>query len=195
MISKFVFIGASVLPILYFLLMFIQSLAVTINFSINAYGGFSPFTGFVLGLIVNGVAVVGYICFFITAAAIFLLALQYSDKTRKNLFISGGLFVLFTIFWIITYSVNWSTRPFTLVNGNPVEIQVGNVVRLTYFRDYHPQIWTDWKAPKGKVFCLLLLGVEDKEEVGQLDPINALKEMGWRLEDPELEEQLRKAND
>jgi hypothetical protein len=127
-ISKFVFIGGAILPILYFLLRFINSLVVTISFSINAWGGFSPFTGVLLGQAVRGFAIVSYLCFFLIAAAVFILAVQYSDKIRMNLFISGGTFVAFIVLWIITYHTSWNYVPFTFVNGNLVSIQIGHIV-------------------------------------------------------------------
>ncbi|MCG3252489.1 MAG: hypothetical protein KAX09_01460 [Candidatus Heimdallarchaeota archaeon] len=128
MISKIVFIGGSVIPIFYFFLMFLRSLLVTISFSINVWGGFSPFTGALIGQATRGFAIVSYLCFFLIAAALFLLALQYSDKLRINLFIAGGLFVAFIVFWIITYHTSWNYVPFTYVNGNLVQIQVGHIV-------------------------------------------------------------------
>jgi hypothetical protein len=52
-----------------------------------------------------------------------------------------------------------------------------------------------YKAPKGKQFVLLLLGVEDTKADGQkLDPVAALKALGWRPErepDPALAEAVR----
>lgn len=128
-VSKFVFIGAAIIPIIYYLLMIIQSILTTVSFSINAWGGFWPFNGAIFGRFVNGIGIVAYICFFIIAAAIILLAIQYYDKMRTNLFVSGGLFVGFTIFWIIAYSANWSsTVPFLYLNGNPVSAYVGTIV-------------------------------------------------------------------
>ncbi|NHJ05395.1 MAG: hypothetical protein EAX90_11260 [Candidatus Heimdallarchaeota archaeon] len=127
-ISKFVLIGGSILPIVYFLLMGIHSLIVTISFSINVWGGFWPFTGIIFSKVVHGFGIVSYICFFLITAAIFLLAIQYSDKIRTTLFITGGLFVVFIIFWIIAYEANWTVTPLTLVNGNLVSVAVGNII-------------------------------------------------------------------
>ncbi|NHJ84493.1 MAG: hypothetical protein FK734_03475 [Asgard group archaeon] len=128
-ICKFTFIGASIIPILYFLLMIIQSILITVSFSINAWGGYWPLNGVIFGRFVTGLGIVAYICFFLIAAAIFLSAMQYQDKMRINLFISGGLFVGFTIFWIIAYSANWSSPvPFLYLNGNPVSAYVGTIV-------------------------------------------------------------------
>jgi len=128
MISKFVFIGGSVLPIFYFLLMFLRSLLLTISFSINVWGGVWIFNGYLVGRVARGFAIVSYLCFFLIAAAVFLLAVQYSDKIRVNLFVAGGTFVAFIVFWIITYHTTWNYVPFTYVNGQLVQVAVGSLV-------------------------------------------------------------------
>lgn len=38
-----------------------------------------------------------------------------------------------------------------------------------------------YKAPKGKQFVFLLLGMENKDGTEPLDPEKTLSEMGWRL--------------
>ncbi|MHA1761962.1 MAG: hypothetical protein ACTSXA_15230 [Candidatus Heimdallarchaeota archaeon] len=128
MISKFVFIGGSVLPIFYFFLMFLKSLLLTLSFSINVWGRAWIFNGYLVGQVARGFAIVSYLCFFLIAAAIFLLAMQYSDKIRANLLVAGGMFVAFIVFWIITYHTIWNFIPFTYVNGHLVQVAVGHIV-------------------------------------------------------------------
>ena len=127
-ISKFVLIGASILPIVYFLLMGIHSIMVTTSFSINVWGGYWPFNGFIFGRIVHGFGIVSYICFFLIAAAIFVLAIQYTDKIRTNLFVTGGSFIGFIILWMIAYEATFATTAFVLVNGNLVSISIGGII-------------------------------------------------------------------
>ena len=114
MISKFVLIGGSILPILYMLLRFIQSVLVTVNTSINVFGGTWFYLGIVMGWFLRIISALSYICFFLIIGALILLALQYTEEERKNLFISAGLFGGFTIFWIIANETRWS-RNFLLM--------------------------------------------------------------------------------
>ena len=151
LISKFVLLGGSVLPIITLFLSFIHSVLVTVSFSINAWGGFWPFSGYWFWKTTNGFRIVSYICFFIMTGVLIVLALQYSDKARTNLLVSSGLFGGFTIFWIILYEANWAYVPYLFLNGNPVSIAIGNVIfwilamialilSLSFFNKYIKQV-------------------------------------------------------
>ncbi|MHA1355190.1 MAG: RDD family protein [Candidatus Heimdallarchaeota archaeon] len=131
LISKFVLLGGSILPVFTYFLLFVYSVVITVNFSINAWGGFSPFNGYLFWKATNGFRIVSYICFFLMSAAIIVLALQYSEKAKTNLLVSGGLFGGFTILYIIYYEANWDYVPFLYLNGNPVWVAVGNVIFWT----------------------------------------------------------------
>ncbi|MHA1186584.1 MAG: RDD family protein [Candidatus Heimdallarchaeota archaeon] len=128
MISKFVLIGGFILPILYLFLSFINSVLGTVWYSIQAWGGFWLFNGYILDKTVNAFGIISFICFFIITGAIFLLAVQYSDKIRTNLFVSGGLFGGFTIFWIIAMHANFDYVPFAFFGSGGVGISVGRVI-------------------------------------------------------------------
>ncbi|MHA1556829.1 MAG: RDD family protein [Candidatus Heimdallarchaeota archaeon] len=151
LISKFVLLGGSVLPIITFFLSVIFSVLVTVSFSINAWGGFWPFSGALFWQATNGFRIVSYICFFIMTGAIILLALQYTEKASTNLLVSSGLFGGFTIFWIIFYEANWSFVPFLFLNGNLVSITIGGVIvwllalttlilSLSFFNNYIKEV-------------------------------------------------------
>ncbi len=151
LISKFILLGGSILPIITLFLSVILSLLVTISFSINAWGGFWPFSGYLFWRATKGFLVVSYICFFIMTGAIIVLAFQYSDKESINLLVSSGLFGGFTIFWIIFYEAGWNFAPFLFLNGNLVSITIGGVIfwilalillilSLSFFNKYIKQI-------------------------------------------------------
>jgi uncharacterized membrane protein len=128
MISKFVFIGGFIFPILYLFLQFIASVLETVWFSIIAWGGIwlpnlQPFYK-----ALNAFGIISYICFFIVTGAIILLALQYSEKTQTNLFVSGGTFGAFTIFWIVANEANFGYRLFAFFGLGSVGISVGRVI-------------------------------------------------------------------
>ena len=116
-ISKFVLIGGSILPILTLFFMFLDSLLITINTSINAFGGTWIYLGIIMGWFIKSANIFSIICFFLVIGALILLALQYVDEARKNLFIAAGLYGAFTIFWIIAFSVKWAFN-FTLMTFN-----------------------------------------------------------------------------
>lgn len=59
----------------------------------------------------------------------------------------------------------------------------GDVIRTTYFQHHDSRMITSWKAEKGKVFVLILLGTEDKDGPEILDPLDALRDLGWELQD------------
>jgi len=58
----------------------------------------------------------------------------------------------------------------------------GDVVRLTHFVHHEPTLQTTWKAPKGKVFLAVLIGVENKDGSEPADPVERLKLLGWELQ-------------
>ncbi len=59
----------------------------------------------------------------------------------------------------------------------------GDVVRTTYFQHHGEKIVTSWKAPRGSVFVLVLLGIEKKDGSDLLDPIQGLQDLGYQLPD------------
>jgi hypothetical protein len=63
-------------------------------------------------------------------------------------------------------------------------MEPGAVIRLTHFQHHHraAQISATYKAPKGKVFVALVLGVEEKDGSQEFDPNRALESLGWRFE-------------
>lgn len=60
-------------------------------------------------------------------------------------------------------------------------MKVGDVIRTRNVRSYfgNPEIrgHAEFKAPKGEMFVLLLLGTESKDK--PLDPDARLEELGW----------------
>ena len=58
----------------------------------------------------------------------------------------------------------------------------GDVVRLTHFVHHEPSLQTTWKAPKGKVFLAVLIGVENKDGSEPANPLDLMKELGWQEE-------------
>ena len=58
----------------------------------------------------------------------------------------------------------------------------GDVVRLTHFMHYEPSLQTHWKAPKGKVFLAVLIGVENKDGSDPVDPLDLMEQLGWKLD-------------
>lgn len=63
-------------------------------------------------------------------------------------------------------------------------IGVGNVVRMTHFTAHSPALQVGYKAPKDRVFVLLLLGEEDRKTIlgkttETLDPEKALARLGY----------------
>ena len=128
LISKFVLIGGPLLPIFNFLLRIIYVLVYEINTGINDWGGFSPFSGILFRKAINGFNIVSYICYFIMTAALIVLALQYTEKARINLLVSGITLGVFTIFWIIVYQSKWLLELFLYVNGVPKGTNIGGVI-------------------------------------------------------------------
>ena len=61
----------------------------------------------------------------------------------------------------------------------------GDVVRLTHFMHYEPNLQTHWKAPKDKVYLAILIGVENKDGSNPANPLDLLKELGWKQEEIE----------
>ena len=56
----------------------------------------------------------------------------------------------------------------------------GQLVRLTTFKhNASPAFRVGFKAPKGKVFVLALLGMEDKDGTKPLNIEDAMEMMGW----------------
>jgi len=63
-------------------------------------------------------------------------------------------------------------------------MEIGDIVRTTAFNDHFNNSETkgyiSYKAPKGKMFVLMLLGMEPGENgTEHLDPEKILNEMGW----------------
>ena len=55
----------------------------------------------------------------------------------------------------------------------------GDVVRLTHFVHYEPSLQSTWKAPKGKVFLAVLIGVENKDGSEPANPLDLMGDLGW----------------
>jgi hypothetical protein len=67
------------------------------------------------------------------------------------------------------------------------DLKRGDVVQMTSMtvRPNEDSSFT-FRAPRGKQFVLLLLGVEDKKDAGQkLDCIEVIEQMGWTNKEPE----------
>ena len=58
----------------------------------------------------------------------------------------------------------------------------GDVIRLTHFVHYNPNMQMTYKAPKGKVFLAVLIGVENKDGSDPADPLELLKLLGWEMQ-------------
>lgn len=58
----------------------------------------------------------------------------------------------------------------------------GDVIRLTHFVHYNPNVQMTYKAPKGKVFLAVLIGAENKDGSDPADPLELLKLLGWEMQ-------------
>ena len=58
----------------------------------------------------------------------------------------------------------------------------GDVIRLTHFVHHNPNMQMTYKAPKGKVFLAVLIGVENKDGSDPADPLDLLKLLGWEMQ-------------
>jgi hypothetical protein len=63
------------------------------------------------------------------------------------------------------------------------DVGTGSVVTPTNFTHHTPNLQLSFKAPKGKKFVMLLLGVQDKDDQQPLDVIDVMKRLGWTHED------------
>jgi hypothetical protein len=66
------------------------------------------------------------------------------------------------------------------MSAEDLSITHGDAVMTSYIRDERPLGWRSFKAPKGKRFVFLLLGVADKDATN-FDADAALNALGWHF--------------
>lgn len=62
-------------------------------------------------------------------------------------------------------------------------MQHGDILYMPSLKHTAPRMQASFKAPNGKTFVLLLLGVTDKQDPDAFDANQALRDMGWRFEE------------
>lgn len=62
-------------------------------------------------------------------------------------------------------------------------MQHGDILYMPSLKHTTPRMQASFKAPNGKTFILLLLGVADKNSPDDFDANQALRDMGWRFEE------------
>jgi len=58
-------------------------------------------------------------------------------------------------------------------------MQVGDVVNMTHWTHFQPNIQASYRAPKGRVGVFLLLGDADKKAPETFDAVGAIRALGW----------------
>lgn len=58
-------------------------------------------------------------------------------------------------------------------------MQLGDVVNMTHWTHFQPNIQISYRAPKGRVGVFLLLGDADKKSPETFDAVGAIRALGW----------------
>lgn len=58
-------------------------------------------------------------------------------------------------------------------------MQIGDVVNMTHWTHFQPNIQASYRAPKGRVGVFLLLGDADKKAPESFDAAGAIRALGW----------------
>jgi hypothetical protein len=58
-------------------------------------------------------------------------------------------------------------------------MQIGDVVNMTHWTHFQPDIQVSYKAPRGRVGVFLMLGYADKKSPGSFNPVEAINYLGW----------------
>lgn len=79
--------------------------------------------------------------------------------------------------------------------GSIMNLDVGDLVRLTTLKNTYPTAQVTFGAPRGKVFIALFLGVEPKDMPGALNAEEVLGKMGWIPKPAPKPKRIRKSKE